>query len=267
VEILQGSGTGPLLRAQAFLAAGTVRGDAALTRTVRDLATSGGVPDTERSSAFQALVASSPEEAIPILRHLLESGEPKDRDAAIAQMQAARNRAYLPLLTEIVNSPNPPPNLNALLGAIASIKDKPWSALQLTGEPDTPGDGDLGTAWASKREDMGEVWLELDYERAVLPEAVRIHETLKPGTVAKVQARTPTGAWETLWEGVAPEGGSPRWFEPALSRASTAVSTLRLVLDTNRIPGWNEIDAVELVGGGGGQWAKDARASSSYSDP
>jgi len=35
------------------------------------------------------------------------------------------------------------------------------------------------------------------------------------------------------------------------------------VLDTNRTPGWNEIDAVELIGGGA-QWAKQATASSTY---
>jgi len=71
----------------------------------------------------------------------------------------------------------------------------------------------------------------------------------------------------TLWEGIAVEGASPRWFEPPLARASGPVRTIRVVLDTNRIGGWNEIDAVELVGGGEGQWAQVARASSSYADP
>ena len=37
-----------------------------------------------------------------------------------------------------------------------------------------------------------------------------------------------------------------------------------MTLDTNRAPGWNEIDAVELLGPGGRQWASDARASSNY---
>jgi hypothetical protein len=33
------------------------------------------------------------------------------------------------------------------------------------------------------------------------------------------------------------------------------------------VPGWNEIDAVELIGDGIRQWAKSAAASSSFSDP
>jgi len=44
---------------------------------------------------------------------------------------------------------------------------------------------------------------------------------------------------------------------------SYEVKTIRVVLDTNRTPGWNEIDAVELIGGGA-QWAKQATASSTY---
>jgi len=39
-------------------------------------------------------------------------------------------------------------------------------------------------------------------------------------------------------------------------------------LDRRRVPGWNEIDAVELVGRDGSrQWATSAIASSSYAEP
>ena len=42
-------------------------------------------------------------------------------------------------------------------------------------------------------------------------------------------------------------------------------SRIRITLDTSKIAGWNEIDAVELVGQDGSrQWATDARASSTY---
>ena len=43
-----------------------------------------------------------------------------------------------------------------------------------------------------------------------------------------------------------------------------AVTAVRIVLDTTRSPGWNEIDAVELVGPQGRAWASEARASSTY---
>ena len=38
-------------------------------------------------------------------------------------------------------------------------------------------------------------------------------------------------------------------------------------LDTTRVPGWNELDAVELVGRDGSrQWATSADASSTYAE-
>ena len=41
-----------------------------------------------------------------------------------------------------------------------------------------------------------------------------------------------------------------------------------LHLDTTRVSGWNEIDAVELIGRDGSrQWATSAKASSSYAGP
>jgi hypothetical protein len=265
--ILGDGGAGPLLRAAALAAAANLPGDAALGALVRSLATDGSAADAERAAALRALVGGYPEAAIPVLRACLDGPDGRDRDAAMTALLGARDRALLPLLTETANGPRPPQALGSLLNTIASVKDRPWSAVQLTGEPDTPVDGDHGTAWASKGQDMGEVWLELDFPEAVLPEGIRIRETLNPGAVARVQAKAPNGAWETLWEGTAGEGASPRWFEPPLARASAATRTLRVVLDTNRVGGWNEIDAVELAGGGRAQWASAARASSSYADP
>jgi len=41
-------------------------------------------------------------------------------------------------------------------------------------------------------------------------------------------------------------------------------SNVRVVLDTHRVNGWNEIDSVELVGPDGRAWATSATASSIY---
>jgi hypothetical protein len=42
-------------------------------------------------------------------------------------------------------------------------------------------------------------------------------------------------------------------------------SSIRIYLDTTRVTGWNEIDAVEVVGRDGTrQWATGAQASSFY---
>ena len=53
-------------------------------------------------------------------------------------------------------------------------------------------------------------------------------------------------------------------FEVQTKLTSYETRRIRLVLDTNRRPGWNEIDAVEIVGPDGRAWAVDAVASSTY---
>jgi hypothetical protein len=95
---------------------------------------------------------------------------------------------------------------------------------------------------------------------------VRVHETHAPGAIAKILAKASDGTWDVLWEGRTPAVESPNWFAPTLQATRYTTATIRLVLDTNRVPDWNEIDAVELEGDGLRQWATGATASSSYAD-
>jgi hypothetical protein len=98
-------------------------------------------------------------------------------------------------------------------------------------------------------------------------DGVRVHETLSPGALARIEVKGPDGAWDPVWIGEERREPSPCWSEPKLVPTLYASNAIRLVLDTNRAPGWNEIDAVELLGDGLRQWAVRATASSSYSDP
>ena len=138
-----------------------------------------------------------------------------------------------------------------------------WNARQAIGPPDAQWNHDDPKAWASAEPDMGTQWLELDYATPMAANAVRIHEVNVPGAVAEVAARGPSGDWVTLWSGTGKaRGGEP--LEVDFPTTAFFVRTLRVILDTNRAPGWNEIDAVELLGPGGREWASDARASSNY---
>ena len=201
------------------------------------------------------------------VRRLLDDGTDASLVRAAEEVMRSRDRSFLADLVDRVNRPEHRAAAPQLIPTIASLKDRPWTALQATGAPDTPIDGDHGTAWASKGPDMGPVTLELTYDRAVRVDAVRIHETLAPGAVAKVEAFGPDRTWVTLWEGTSAVRPSPSFFEPPVAATSFATDRLRLTLDTNRVAGWNEIDAVELVGDGWRQWASGATSSSSYADP
>lgn len=137
-----------------------------------------------------------------------------------------------------------------------------WAPSQAIGAPDaSPGDNQR--AWATLGADEGAQWLELDYASEVPIEAVRIFENHNPGAVVKVEALASDGP-VVIWQGDAPKKPEPHVFEVAAQAKSTA-RRIRITLDTSKIPGWNEIDAVELIGRDGSrQWATSAKASSTY---
>ena len=55
--------------------------------------------------------------------------------------------------------------------------------------------------------------------------------------------------WTPLWEGeAAPTEEAIRVFSPEITPPGFATNAIRLVLDTAAVEGWNEIDAVQLVG-------------------
>ena len=141
-----------------------------------------------------------------------------------------------------------------------------WGPEEVTGAPDTDGSGDIVTAWASATPDGGPEWLKLDYDRPVDIGEVRIRETHNPGAISKVTAFQPNGQEIVLWEGQAEPGTAPNDFVVHVTQRVSA-SQIKVYVDSQRVPGWNEIDAVELVGKDGSrQWAKGAAASSTFAE-
>ena len=135
-------------------------------------------------------------------------------------------------------------------GASASTEysSTSWCAAQATGAPNTEGAGDFSTAWASREPDADTEWLILTFDSAVEPGLIRIHETYNAGAVSKVEARDDRGAWRPVWEAAAAASPAPRWLEIPVPAGTWTTREVRLTIDSNAVPGWNEIDAVELIG-------------------
>jgi hypothetical protein len=143
---------------------------------------------------------------------------------------------------------------------------RPWGPEQATGVPDTMQAGDYRTAWASLEADAGPEWLVVDFPKEVEVAQVRVRETLGPGTIFMVSAILADGSEKILWHGTEPAAEAPveMEFNPSSKVRSRRI---RIQLDTTVVKGWNEIDAVELVGTDGTrQWASGAWASSTYAD-
>jgi hypothetical protein len=123
-----------------------------------------------------------------------------------------------------------------------------WAAQQATGEPDAPGCGDYGTAWASAAPD-GVEWLDVRFRQPVLPRRIDIHETHSPGFIVRVELLDEAGQYHPVWEGEpTPTGACPRLFSFLVTKVDVPVVGVRIHLDQRNGGNWNQIDAVELVG-------------------
>jgi hypothetical protein len=146
--------------------------------------------------------------------------------------------------------------------------DRSWGPEQATGEPDTESAGDLRTAWASLGPDTQDEWLQLDYAQAIVPAAVIVHETFNPGALNRITITRADTEEVDVWKGDDP---TPAGREKGVSiipvSVETPTSRIRIHLDSKRVEGWNEIDAVGLIDHmGRTHWAVKATASSTYAE-
>jgi len=152
--------------------------------------------------------------------------------------------------------------------AEGQLLQRSWGPEQMVGAPNTTEAGDYSTAWAPKTSrGAGEEWIHLGYDNTVEVAQVNVRETYNPGAISKIAAVLPSGQETVLWEGVEPASQAPVNMSFSVP-AGVPASQIKVYLDRRRVPGWNEIDAVELVGRDGSrQWATSAMASSSYAEP
>ncbi|MEW6236756.1 MAG: S41 family peptidase [Candidatus Omnitrophota bacterium] len=148
------------------------------------------------------------------------------------------------------------------------LQKRPWGPEQATGEPNTPNAGDLVTAWASLTQDGQREWLILEFEEPIFPASVKIVETFNPGAVDKVTLINENGEETEAWSG---EDPTPPGQEIGVSEIkfekSIQCQKIKIYIDSPKVPGWNEIDAVGLADEAGKTyWAVRAEASSSYAE-
>jgi hypothetical protein len=130
-------------------------------------------------------------------------------------------------------------------------KGAAWSANQMTGKPDVERYGDDGRAWAPKEQDKGIEWVKLTFPKAVNATDVRIRQTLAPGAIIKIELIDTDGKSHTVWEGVDKtkyETDKIKYFIASFDKTPYKTKVVKITLATNSVPGWNEIDAVQLVG-------------------
>jgi len=126
-----------------------------------------------------------------------------------------------------------------------------YSASRAAGPPDVTRYGDSRLAWASRTADGQEEWLEATFARPVLATAVRVRQVYNVGAISRVEVIGPTGAGTTVFSGVDTRdypASQIAWFVVRFAKTPQPVQRVRVTLDSPRVRGWNEIDAIQLVG-------------------
>lgn len=122
-----------------------------------------------------------------------------------------------------------------------------WSANQVTGKPDVDKYGDDGHAWAPKTQDGGIEWLDLKYPKPVHATEVRVRESCGSGAVIRVELFDDQGHPHVAWAGNDPTT-ELNYLIVKLPKTEYKTDRVKVTLATNVVLGWNEIDAVQLVG-------------------
>lgn len=125
--------------------------------------------------------------------------------------------------------------------------DAGWSANQVTGVPNVDTFGDDGKAWAPKTQNAGIEWLDVTFPKPVHATEIRVRESCGSGAVIKLELFDEAGVAHTAWAGNDPTTGL-NYLIVKLPKTEYKTSHAKVTLATNVIPGWNEIDAIQLVG-------------------
>lgn len=131
--------------------------------------------------------------------------------------------------------------------ASSEYGDVSYSAQQALGAPDTPECGDIETAWASY-DGSGVEWLEVRYEKAVVPTEIIIYQTHTPDQITEVQVIDTAENYHTVYTGTPHLTNCPLQ-NSILVDVDFEVIGVKITVDQSVLdPPWDEIDAVELIG-------------------
>jgi hypothetical protein len=122
-----------------------------------------------------------------------------------------------------------------------------WSANQAAGAPNVVKYGDNGAAWAPKTQEGGIEWLDLKYPKPVHATEVRVRESCGSGAVIKIEVYDEQGGAHAVWQGNDPTT-ELNYLIAKFPKTAFKTDRVKVTLATNVMPGWKEIDAVQLVG-------------------
>jgi hypothetical protein len=201
------------------------------------------------SAAPQPAPAAAPTPAPPVTA---PASAPADAVASGPSVETTAKMAAADWAIKQDEIKNDPHGQWAISAAASSVYNKAkgnaaYSANQVTGPPNVDKYGDAPSAWAPATTDAGIEWLDLKYAKPVYATGVSIRESYGSGAVIKVELFDEQGGAHTAWAGNDPTT-ELNYLLVKIPKTAYKTARVKVTLATNVIPGWNEIDAVQLVG-------------------
>lgn len=129
-----------------------------------------------------------------------------------------------------------------------------YSPAQATGAPNISVAGNSPAAWCPESKSVGTDWLEVSFSKPVYATEVRVRQNDAAGAIVQVEVIEPNGTAHVWWEGADPYGAAAKreivWFAVRVPKTNYLVAKVKITLNLAAVPGWKEIDAVQLVGAG-----------------
>ncbi len=141
------------------------------------------------------------------------------------------------------------PQWAAEASASSEFTNDEWAAEDATGPPDTDRCGDYQTAWASAASD-GVSTLVLTYTQSVIPIMINIHQSFNPDQVTEIFV-VGDDSNRIVYQNDPQQIDQPCPYilSVPITDVGFPVRRLEITVDQSQLGlGWNEIDAVELIG-------------------
>jgi hypothetical protein len=127
-----------------------------------------------------------------------------------------------------------------------------YSAARATGAPSVSVAGNSPDAWCPEGKNTGTDWLEVSFEKPIHATEVRIRQNDTVGAIVKIEVFESDGTSHVWWEGTdAYKPSAVReivWFAVRVPKTSYLVAKIKITLNLAAVPGWKQVDAVQLVG-------------------
>lgn len=136
--------------------------------------------------------------------------------------------------------------------ASSEYRASDYSAKQALGAPNVPRHTDHAKAWAPRLADAGEEWIELTYPLPVRASGIEVTQSFNPGAIMRLEVFDESGASRVVWTGPDTTTYAPNQIgvlKVTFPTTEQPVNRVKVILDTRRVRGWNEIDAVKLIPG------------------